>query len=569
MSQAVKKLISLFSVLTVCAFMLPLISFHSFAADGVTLRLQKLKRDFPDGYYYNHQVKSDDDSIQHLLESRDEKYALSVTKNPCTGHYTESVKGDYDCNYFDEGYQCHGFASMLFYEIFGVRQSEMKKHNKAPFNIKPGDLVRVKNDSHSVIVLSVKGERFTVAECNVHVNNEAESCKIRWGESYRKSDISYYVRAENYSEISADSAWKNIEDKEDEGNSFYAAIYSSKYNKALTADGKGNVKLKAYTGSSTQVWYFTKLKNGSYKIENCKYKKVLGLKKNDEGRTEVKIFTPSDKASQKWAFYSAGESLFLSADSSSAVLTVSGTDSFTTGRKNNENKNLFAIKKKKTPVASAIKATSSNGSVSLSWSKGKYTRSFDVEIYDDASKLYKSYKGLKGTSLKLKLPSGNYSAKIISKNAFSKTKGNEVHFTVSKKGVLGKTAKVTATQTLTTISLSWQAVPEAEGYIVAVKNNGEWKTVATTKKTKCTVKELSSGEKYTFAVRAYNKVKGKTNLAKDMATFTSATKIKAPSKLTATQTTSSVTLKCPLEEICPTAETDKPTQCWFVDDKNV
>ncbi|MBR2615938.1 MAG: exo-alpha-sialidase [Clostridia bacterium] len=27
--------------------------------------------------------------------------------------------------------------------------------------------------------------------------------------------------------------------------------------------------------------------------------------------------------------------------------------------------------------------------------------------------------------------------------------------------------------------------------------------------------------------------------------------------------------KIPLEEICPTAETDKPTQCWFVDDKNV
>ena len=78
-------------------------------------------------------------------------------------HDDEAEKGAYDCNYFDGGYQCHGFASRLFYEIFGVRASTLESEKTKPFNIKPGDLVRLNKDTHSAIVLSVKGDKFTVS----------------------------------------------------------------------------------------------------------------------------------------------------------------------------------------------------------------------------------------------------------------------------------------------------------------------------------------------------------------------------------------------------------------------
>lgn len=541
---AFKKLTALFTVLSVCFVLISLLSFESFAADGVSMRLEKLKKDFPSGYYYNHKVENKNDTIINLLEERDEGYSDSVTRYPCMDHGGKAEKGTYDCNYFDGGYQCHGFASMLFYEIFGERQTSLERIKKNKTAIKPGDLVRVNKDTHSAIVLSVKGDSFTVAECNVGDGNERESCKIRWGRSYKLSDITYYVRAENYDKVSKSTNWKSIEDKKSLGNSFYAAILNGE--KALTLSGK-TVIFKKYSGAASQVWKFTKQKNGSYKIESCKNGlalEVVGAVKS--GKSTLKTEEFSGEKAQLWAFYKSGKKYYLSADCGKSVLVAAGDGGVRVDKKTTGSSRLFNISKMGVPEASKLKAKATDGYVNLSWTKGENTTDFDVKIYDDSSKLIKEYKKQKNTSVKVKLSAGTYSAKIISKNAYSKTSSNTVHFTVSQNGDLGKVAKVSSSQTASSITLSWTAVPNADAYAIFQKTSDGWKAVAVTEKTKHTFKKLSAGKKYTLGIKACKKTKGdKLIPSESYVTFTVATKLKAVSKITASQSTSSVTLKWP------------------------
>lgn len=69
---------------------------------------------------------------------------------------------------------------------------------------------------------------------------------------------------------------------------------------------------------------------------------------------------------------------------------------------------------------------------------------------------------------------------------------------------LGKTVglKVTA-KTYSSVSLSWKAVKDAEGYQVYQHGKNGWTKVAETKKTSCTVKGLVWSGNYAYRVRAY------------------------------------------------------------------
>ena len=60
------------------------------------------------------------------------------------------------------------------------------------------------------------------------------------------------------------------------------------------------------------------------------------------------------------------------------------------------------------------------------------------------------------------------------------------------------------------IKLSWDKTETADGYRVYIKIDGKYKVLTTTEKTSFTVSPLKSDTKYTFAVKAYRKVNGKT-----------------------------------------------------------
>lgn len=115
---------------------------------------------------------------------------------------------------------------------------------------------------------------------------------------------------------------------------------------------------------------------------------------------------------------------------------------------------------------------------------------------------------------------------------------------------LGKTAKLTATSTTSTITLTWQAVPNATHYQIYYLNNGTWiqcgAYVATTSQT---FKNLKPGVKKNIAVRAVRVIceKDYTDLiyASSQTTVETATKALPITKVTATTSTSQVKLSWP------------------------
>lgn len=80
---------------------------------------------------------------------------------------------------YSGGYGCAGFAFMLSDAAFGSRAT--RKVNDFN-NIRVGDIIRLYGDTHSVIVLKVNSDSYTVAEGNL---NSA----IYWGRNVSKSEV--------------------------------------------------------------------------------------------------------------------------------------------------------------------------------------------------------------------------------------------------------------------------------------------------------------------------------------------------------------------------------------------
>ena len=105
----------------------------------------------------------------------------------------------------------------------------------------------------------------------------------------------------------------------------------------------------------------------------------------------------------------------------------------------------------------------------------------------------------------------------------AKSAAATVKVTGSDEVELGKTSKISAATTKSTsIKLSWKAVEGADSYRVYVAKDGAWKVLKSgVTGTTFTVKDLTAGKSYKFAVKAFNgKVAAKT--------FTTATLKTAP-----------------------------------------
>lgn len=105
------------------------------------------------------------------------------------------------------------------------------------------------------------------------------------------------------------------------------------------------------------------------------------------------------------------------------------------------------------------------------------------------------------------------------------------------------TKSLSAVSTSSTVTLTWSKVSKASGYRVYQRVDGEWKKLTTQSDATYKVSSLTASTNYTFAVKVYRKVDGKTYWS-SMKTVKVKTKampdIKTP---TATATSNSVTLK--------------------------
>ncbi|MGN0448715.1 MAG: leucine-rich repeat protein [Acutalibacteraceae bacterium] len=118
-----------------------------------------------------------------------------------------------------------------------------------------------------------------------------------------------------------------------------------------------------------------------------------------------------------------------------------------------------------------------------------------------------------------------------------------IHYNYSPSSlVLGKTSKITATQTTSAVTLKWNAVPNATGYKIYQKTSKGWQSLGNVTGTSKTVSGLTAGTKYTFAVKAFAVKNGKTIWSDVYTTINTATKAVKPAKVTSTQNENSIKL---------------------------
>ncbi len=157
-------------------------------------------------------------------------------------------------------------------------------------------------------------------------------------------------------------------------------------------------------------------------------------------------------------------------------------------------------------VTSEITATPATSSVKLSWKKAANATGYRVYIYKN-NKWTKVANTTKTTYTVKDLKSGTtykFAVKAYNKT-YNGTVWADSYKTVSAMTKPGVTSKITATTTENTVKLSWKKVTSATGYRVYIYKNNKWTKVADTTKITNAIKNLKSGTKYKFAVKAYCK----------------------------------------------------------------
>ena len=200
MKKQTKRLLSMALCLVMVLSVIPMFHVTSQAAGGIEQRLNALRSRFPQGWYWNHKVTANSNVGDNLMANWDESFSDSVTQSPCATHNGPGAVGKYDCNFFDGGIQCFGFAGKIFYEVFGQRKSQLPQRTDK-YNVMQGDYIRINNNTHSAVVLSRSGNTINVVECNLDQAGASYNCYIRWDATYSVDSITYFMHATNYDQI--------------------------------------------------------------------------------------------------------------------------------------------------------------------------------------------------------------------------------------------------------------------------------------------------------------------------------------------------------------------------------
>ncbi len=162
-----RRILCLLLALLLLGAVLPL---PTASAERAQVTLTDLRAKFPSGTYWNHPGGYNSPN--------------NYTYSPC-GHAHGSCDyyGGCGCNSFDGAIQCLGYAYKLSYDYYGVSAKYWPKTYSLD-SVKPGDVLRYRNDSHSVFVTDVTETTITYTDCNMD-----RHCGIRWGVTVSRSAI--------------------------------------------------------------------------------------------------------------------------------------------------------------------------------------------------------------------------------------------------------------------------------------------------------------------------------------------------------------------------------------------
>ncbi len=143
-----------------------------------SMYLNTLQNKFPAGKYWNHVGSSSNNPNGY-------------TSKACTHHDSGcEYDGGCGCNSFNSAIQCMGYAYKCAYDVTGYYCTSgsggwsSSSYSSKIDNVKAGDVIRYRNDTHSVYVIGVSGDTVYITDCNWD-----HHCIIRWDASVSKSTL--------------------------------------------------------------------------------------------------------------------------------------------------------------------------------------------------------------------------------------------------------------------------------------------------------------------------------------------------------------------------------------------
>ncbi len=177
------RIIPIFLIIIMFGGTMPTIHLKQVRAAGMTL--QQLQVKFPHGRYWNHVTQAGGHGGLCYSSCNNPN---GTTGTPCYSHKYAAKGGQCDCNTFDGGSQCCGFARKLAYDAYGSSSNYWPNGNLS--TLKPGDVIHYEDggtDSeygHWAFVIGVNGNAITLGEANAFGN-----CRINWGRVIYKNAI--------------------------------------------------------------------------------------------------------------------------------------------------------------------------------------------------------------------------------------------------------------------------------------------------------------------------------------------------------------------------------------------
>ncbi len=172
MRLRIRKIMAILLAVVMVSMMIP---FGTALVSALNMTLQQLQSKFPAGKYWNH--------VGSSINNPD-----GYTSTPCYHHGSCDYYGSCGCNNCGSAVQCFGFANKLAYDAYG---SYYTSWSRTSLNkLKAGDVIRYKNDKHSIFVTGVNGDTITYGDCNSDGH-----CIIRWNVTISKTAVAATLTA--------------------------------------------------------------------------------------------------------------------------------------------------------------------------------------------------------------------------------------------------------------------------------------------------------------------------------------------------------------------------------------
>ena len=528
-------------------FILILAVFPKDQADASTL--SRLQAKFPNGAYWNHKA-----GYGHRYSNYSDQGSCNnpdgYSWSPCYSHSADAPYGCYDCNSFNGGLQCCGFARKLAYDAYGSYSTNWTNYtysNASTYmwnSLKPGDVLHYTGGNadatygHWVFVTAVNGNAITVGECNLY----GAPCQIRWGNVIYKNNINpvrvcvapYALDNSSGSDMPVSLiTWTDSQAVPRETDAYLYiqanAPYSGSWGSVgiTVCDAAGNVVAqKSETAASNatnylKMWYNLTEETGAVLTPNTTYFYQFYVYFNGVGYTsDVLSFTtepcsthtivtiPAVSAGCTTTGKTAGQKCSVCGVVTVAQQTIPAKGHVYTNSQDAICNTCGAVRVvPTTPSAPSAKVAnvSSSGKIKISWNKVSGAAKYEVYRATSKSGSYTPVAVGTGTSVTdTSAKAGKtYYYKVRAVSANNKKSGWSS--IVSRACDLARpAAKVSNVASTGKVKVSWGKVEGATKYEVwrATSQNGTYTKLTTTTGTSVTNANTTAGKTYYYKVKA-------------------------------------------------------------------